>query len=403
MPSPSFSEFSTQILRPTGLKLPEFQRNGRLIHVLFPDQFDPVLLDRIAVAAEKISLLARDRKGCLALRELLPHREAMLFFTQPSTRTYLSFQAACHLLGMDTLEIRDPAVTSAAKGEPPLDAIRMFSVNSDIIIMRSEVSDFAETCAYLMNNEARSGHRAVPIINAGSGADQHPTQALLDIYTLQNAFRFTSDQDSTHWSYFEDLRKRHPQLVKGLTQKHYGFCGDLGRGRTVRSLVWLLSQYQGITLHFFSPNHPKLRMDPELRQFLLQRRIEIHEHTSLDEAIHELDALYMTRIQSEHDGPDSPGAQLSKAELEACHLTEERANRMKDYAPILHPLPRNEEIPFRVDQNPRAKYFEQAANGKWVRAALLVYIFDVEAELDHAYRANMGMVHNYNQGVMPGR
>ena len=165
----------------------------------------------------------------------------MLYFTQPSTRTFLSFTAACQMLGIACNEVRDPSVSSEAKGESPFDSIRMFSSYFDIIIMRSVVPNFAECCAYLMNEMDEQDHRSVPIVNAGSGADEHPTQALLDIYTIKRTFQFKHPKDSSRWNRFDDeLRRKYPGLTKSLDGKLYGFCGDIGRGRTVRSLASLL-------------------------------------------------------------------------------------------------------------------------------------------------------------------
>ena len=127
---------------------------------------------------------------------LLHHKRAMLYFTQPSTRTFLSFMAACQILGITCNEVRDPTTSSETKGETRFDSIRMFSSYFDLIIMRSKLARLAETCAYLMNDLESSGNRSVPIVNAGSGADEHPTQALLDIYTLQRTFQFSHPRDS---------------------------------------------------------------------------------------------------------------------------------------------------------------------------------------------------------------
>src|SRR5690606_32526462 len=151
-----------------------------------------------------------------------------------------SFMAACQILGITCNEVRDASTSSETKGETRFDSIRMFSSYFDLIIMRSPVAKLAEACAYLMNDLETSGNRSVPIVNAGSGADQHPTQALLDIYTLQRSFQFTSPKDSPLGTRFDEIRREHPGVTRGLSHKVYGFCGDIGRGRTVRSLAELL-------------------------------------------------------------------------------------------------------------------------------------------------------------------
>ena len=143
-----------------------------------------------------IRQISKSRDGQDFLINLLPHKRAMLYFTQPSTRTFLSFMAACQILGMTCNEVRDSSTSSEAKGETRFDSIRMFSSYFDVIIMRSKLAQLAESCAYLMNDLEETGNRSVPIVNAGSGADEHPTQALLDIYTLQRTFQFTDPKDS---------------------------------------------------------------------------------------------------------------------------------------------------------------------------------------------------------------
>src|SRR4051795_9901384 len=145
--------------------------------------------------------------------------------------------AACQILGMACNEFRDASVSSEAKGESPLDSIRMFSSYFDVIIMRARYPQFAEACAYLMNDldrltdSDRTGQRGVPIVNGGSGADEHPTQALLDVYTLQKIFSFESKKDSSRGGALAQNRRKYKDVTKGLDGKSYCFCGDIGRGR----------------------------------------------------------------------------------------------------------------------------------------------------------------------------
>ena len=220
------------------------------------------MLEELAGIADMIRMLSKSRAGQDFLINLLPHKRAMLYFTQPSTRTFLSFMAACQILGITCNEVRDPSTSSETKGETRFDSIRMFSSYFDVIIMRSPIARLAESCAYLMNDLESSGSRSVPIVNAGSGADEHPTQALLDIYTLQRSFQFDSPKDSPAANRFDELRERkgYAGLTKGLAHKTYGFCGDIGRGRTVRSLAMLLALYENVRLVFVAPDHPKLAM-----------------------------------------------------------------------------------------------------------------------------------------------
>ncbi|MCA9236589.1 MAG: hypothetical protein KDA44_14030, partial [Planctomycetales bacterium] len=362
------AQYADRIDRPPQLKVAEFSREGRLRHVIFGGQYSVDLLEDLAGTADKIRLLSKSRAGQDFLLNLLHHKRAMLYFTQPSTRTFLSFMAACQILGMMCNEVRDPTTSSETKGETRFDSIRMFSSYFDLVIMRSPIARLAESCAYLMNDLERTGNRSVPIVNAGSGADEHPTQALLDIYTLQRSFQFTSPKDSPAASKLDALRHEYPELTPGLAGKVYGFCGDIGRGRTVRSLASLLAQYEGVTLVFVAPDHPTLRVGDDLRRRLEQRNVRFVEVDSLEAtidgvpAIERIDALYMTRIQKEHNA-ESDDADFAAIDFSQFKLTAALAARMKRYAPILHPFPRDQhfgEIPSEIDNDPRAMYFRQA-------------------------------------------
>jgi aspartate carbamoyltransferase catalytic subunit len=385
--------FQARIDRPTTIKIPEFKRDERLRHVILSRQFSVDLLEDLAGTADKIRGLSKSRAGQDFLINLLHHKRAMLYFTQPSTRTFLSFMAACQILGITCNEVRDPSTSSETKGETRFDSIRMFSSYFDLIIMRSPVARLAEACAYLMNDLSSHGQRSVPIVNAGSGADQHPTQALLDIYTLQRTFQFASPKDSPVGNRFDEIRQQYPSLGRGLAGKTYGFCGDIGRGRTVRSLAELLAGYENVTLVFVAPQHPTLALRDDLRQRLLSRGVRFFEVNSLEEpidgrpVIEQVDALYMTRIQKEHDNP-ADAASMAAIDFDRYKLTRELVSRMKSYAPILHPFPRDQhfgEIPQEIDDDPRAMYFRQARNGMWIRAALLAHIFNADHQISRFF------------------
>lgn len=396
--------YAGRLDRPIREKAAELQTDGRLGHVIFAGQLWPKLLDNLSETADQIRVMSKSRPGQDFLRDLLAHRRAMLYFTQPSTRTFLSFAAACQILGITCNEVRNASTSSEAKGETRFDSIRMFSSYFDLIIMRSPVAQLAESCAYLMNDLQRSGQRSVPIVNAGSGADEHPTQALLDIYTLQRTFKFENPADSPV-SRLDDLRGQYgySDLTAGLANKTYGFCGDIGRGRTVRSLAMLLSEYPGVRLVFVTPDHPKLQMRGDLRQRLATRGVTVVEVDSFDAsidgvpAIEAIDALYMTRVQKEHDTPDDTES-LARLDLSPYKLTQQLVSRMKAYAPILHPFPRDQhfgEIPAEIDADPRAMYFRQARNGMWVRAALLAHLLDADGSIDRYYHRNFHERHEY--------
>ena len=383
-----FAEFASRLSRPLDVKIHELQCNDRLRHLIFAAQLTPSLLEKLRRMADVIRQLSRDRQGNLRLKQILAHRRAMLYFSQPSTRTFLSFMAACQILGITCNEVRDPKSSSESKRESKMDSIRMFSSYFDVIIMRTPEINFSECCACLMNQLEALGKRSVPIINAGSGSDEHPTQALLDMYTILRTFTVDVSPESKQ-SRFLQLQSQSPELNPGVENKTYLFCGDMGRGRTVRSLATVLAQFEDIRLFFVSPEHKTLMLDEPTKKRLQDRGVELHEFHSLD-ALHDgkpilslADCVYMTRIQREHnsaqDEQDFAGIDLTKFQL-----TPERAAKLKSYVPILHPFPRDsviQEIPTEIDADPRAMYFRQARNGMWARAALLLHLFNAEDEL----------------------
>ncbi|MDA1016793.1 MAG: aspartate carbamoyltransferase [Planctomycetota bacterium] len=415
-----FYDYEPRLRRPPRMKTPELQRDKHLKHMIFASQFDRDLLEHLASVADLIRVLARDKAGSDFLSTQLSEKRAMLYFTQPSTRTFLSFTAACQILGITVNEVRDPSLSSEAKGESPFDSIRMFSSYFDLIIMRSRIPNFAECCAYLMNDLEDFNQRDVPIINGGAGTDEHPTQALLDIYTIQRTFQFTSPQEmdghffapsaryessSASRARFDELRERpeYSGLTRGLNNKEYCFCGDIGRGRTVKSLANLLSLYDDVTLHFVSPQHPKLGLPGELQNRLLNAGARVLTHDSLESlvdgvpVIERADCLYMTRIQQEYNEPGDADS-FRNINFDNYKLTPDLVARMKDYAPILHPFPRDAnfgEIPPTIDTNPRAMYFRQARNGMWIRAALLAYLFNVDRDIASYYRRNFAEYTSY--------
>jgi aspartate carbamoyltransferase catalytic subunit len=390
-------DFEARLARPTALKIADLERNGRLKHVIFSRQFNRELIDHLCGIASMIQDLAQIPEGREFLGGRLAHLRAMLYFTQPSTRTFLSFMAACQMLGLTCNEIRDPSVSSEYKGESKFDSVRMFSSYFDLIIMRTREPRLAECCAYLMNDLDDFNQRSVPVVNGGSGADEHPTQALLDVYTAQRCFEFTSERDAPRRISFEALRARNPTLKKGLPGKTYCFCGDIGRGRTIRSFVNLLSLYSGVRMIFVSPEHERLRLPEELRARLLQSGVEVQESRDLDKVIEEVDLLYMTRIQHEWDTGDDKTS-LKGADLSRYWLTQKLVSRMKEHAVILHPFPRNEEIAVEIDTDPRALYFTQARNGMWIRAALIAYLFDVDGAIMRTHPKLFAERHDYNLG-----
>ena len=324
-------------------------KTEKTLHILSAEQFDRPFLDRICDLTDTIRRYDKSKEGMLYLQSLLPHRQSMLYFTQPSTRTFLSFQSACNIVGMKSSEIRDPSTSSERKGESIEDSLRTFSSYVDLIIMRSPVAGLCNRIASMLDETPRP----VPIINAGSGPDEHPTQALLDIYTLRRSFR----------------------KIGGIENKTICMVGDLRRGRTVRSLSKLLTKYHGVKLLFASP--PEFKISDDLRQTLLKAKISFEETTDFQRAISAADGIYMTRIQDEYDtGGESKVVDTRRFCLTASHLSS-----LKETCVIMHPLPRRSELDPAIDRDPRARYWRQERNGMWTRVALITMVLGVDKNI----------------------
>ena len=298
----------------------------------------------------KIRQFDKSKEGLLYLQSLLSHRRAMLYFTQPSTRTFLSFQSACHILGMRNSEIRDAATSSERKGESIEDSLRTFSSYVDIIIMRSPVRGLCDRVAALLDGT----DRPVPVINAGSGPDEHPTQALLDIYTLERSFKDCG----------------------GIEGKTICMVGDLKRGRTIRSLAKLLTLYPGTNIVFASPQ--EYRIEEDLREYLRIRGTRFIESDSFVDAIRMSDAVYMTRVQDEYD---LTSGESSKVDTSSFRLKAKHLSLLRPDAVIMHPLPRRDELDPAIDNDPRAKYWRQERNGMWTRVALMTTLLEVDSHI----------------------
>ncbi|BBO81539.1 aspartate carbamoyltransferase [Desulfosarcina ovata subsp. sediminis] len=300
-----------------------------LNHVIESQQFDRDLLETVFRTADQMKA---DLSGERRFAKALEGRIMASLFYEPSTRTRFSFESAMLRLGGAVITTENAReFSSAAKGESLADSTRIMNGYADVIVMR--------------HNEAGSAARAsdisrIPVINAGDGAGQHPTQALLDMYTIVDAF----------------------DGIRGLK---IAMVGDLRYGRTVRSLAYLLTKYEGVEIVFVSP--PVCKMEGDIKAYLDRNQVPWHEETNLDQVVATVDCVYMTRIQKErfHDPEDYQAAAGQYI------LTPERVRAMKPSAIIMHPLPRVDEIPKDVDDDPRARYFEQAQNGLYIRMALL--------------------------------
>ncbi len=320
-------------------------------HTLFAQQFGRAELERLAQLANKIRFINKTREGALYLKSLLSHKRAMLYFSQPSSRTFLSHLAACQILGLTTGSVRDASTSSEFKGESKEDSVRTFSSYFDMIIMRSPEQGLAEKMAWELSNSSRP----IPIINAGSGKDQHPTQALLDIYTLMRSFERNG----------------------GVDNKTIVFCGDLMRGRTVRSLSHLLTNFNSVKQIFVAPK--ELQVSDDVIEVLKAKGVEFQISDDLPGAVAQADAVYMTRIQDEWDSSAGASAAIDTSRFK--FGAKELALLKKDGV-IMHPLPRRDEIAVCCDHDPRAMYWRQMRNGMWIRAALIAATFGLEDEIN---------------------
>ena len=263
---------------------------------------------------------------------------ATLFF-EPSTRTRLSFESAMLSLGGQVLGFSEAQSSSAAKGESVADTVRTVSCYSDIIAMRHPKEGAPLVAA--MNS-------LVPVINAGDGGHNHPTQTLTDLLTIHH-----------EKGRFNDLT--------------VGFCGDLKFGRTVHSLISALSRYTGVKIALVSPEELKLPSYVK-KEVLKKNNIEYVQTTDLESVMPELDILYMTRVQRERFFNEEDYLRLKDSYI----LTPEKLKNAKEDLCILHPLPRVNEISVAVDKDPRACYFKQVRYGKFIRMALILKLLEID-------------------------
>lgn len=336
---------------PLSTKRKLFVREKNLAYLIFSQQFDRKCLEIIFNLADKIRNLSKVKASSDWLQTLLSHKRATLFFGQPSTRTFKSFYHACHILGIKIGELRDGASSSQQKGESAEDTILTFASYTDLIIMRNSEEMLAEKSAWLMSKK----NRIVRIINAGSGKDQHPTQSLLDAYTMDIVFKNKG----------------------GIDGKIITIVGDLKRGRAARSLIYILKNYTGVKLRLVSPE--QLKIEPDVKKFLIKNKMEFIESDNLKDSVKQADVIYMTRIQDEYDVSD----ESKKINYTNFHLTKQHLKLIKKDAIIMHPLPRREEIDVDVDDDIRAHYWKQERNGMWVRAALIAYMFGLQKEISN--------------------
>lgn len=273
-------------------------------------------------------------------QEVCKHKKLATLFFEPSTRTRLSFEAAMMELGGNVLGFSSADSSSAAKGESVADTVRTVGCYADIIAMRHPKEGAPFVAAQ---------YSPVPIINAGDGGHNHPTQTLTDLLTI----------------------KREKGRLNKLT---IGFCGDLKFGRTVHSLIKAMSRYEGIEFIMISPEELKI---PEYikKEVFEKKNIPYEEVRTMEEVMPRLDILYMTRVQRERFFNEADYIRLKDSYI----LDMDKLETAKSDLSILHPLPRVNEISVKVDDDPRACYFRQAMNGKHVRMALIMKMLGVNA------------------------
>jgi len=286
-------------------------------------------LESIFSATEKIIDLDPTKR-----REIARGKTLGYIFFEPSTRTRLSFQAAMALIGRTSLGIADISSSSVQKGESLSDTVKVMSGYADVLVLRHPLDGSSRFSAEISQK---------PIINGGSGTEEHPTQAIQDLFTI----------------------KKEKKKIDGLK---IGIVGDLKYGRTVYSLLHGLCNYN-VDVHLISPESLKIRKDST---YDIKKKLSYTESTNLDEYIDDLDVLYVTRIQKERFPDEEEYIKMRGSYVIGLDVIK----KMKEDAIILHPLPRIDEISTDVDSSKQAKYFEQAEYGKYTRAALLGLILN---------------------------
>ena len=281
-------------------------------------------LDQIYAATDEIIEMNPEER-----REIARGKTLGYLFFEPSTRTRLSFQSAMALIGGTSFGFADSTSSSIQKGESLADTVRVMAGYADVIVLRHPLDGSSKFAAEVSDK---------PVINGGSGTEEHPTQAIQDLYTIR-----------------KELGK--------IDGKNIGIVGDLKYGRTVYSLLYGLSNYD-VNVHLISPESLKIRSDST---YNLKENLSYTESENLDEYIEDLDVLYVTRIQKERFPDEEEYVKVKGSYV----IGQDVVNKMKDDSILLHPLPRIDEISTDVDSSKQAKYFQQAEYGKFTRAAIL--------------------------------
>lgn len=288
---------------------------------------DKEKLEKIFAATEKIIELSPSER-----REICKGKSLGYLFYEPSTRTRLSFEAAVSLIGGNSFGISNIASSSTQKGESLADTVRIMSIYSDVLVLRHPLDGSSRFSAEVSQK---------PVINAGSGTEEHPTQAIQDLFTI----------------------KKEKNKIDGL---NIGVVGDLKYGRTVYSLLYGLGNYD-VKVHLISPDSLRIRSDST---YDIKKRLSFSESTDIEQYIDDLDVIYVTRIQKERFPDEEEYLKVKGSYVIGTDLL----NKMKDDAIIMHPLPRLDEITTDIDSTKHAKYFKQAEYGMYARAAILSLI-----------------------------
>jgi len=340
----SWEEFKS--LRPSEKAEYLQDRKGRIQRLVYTQQINRQLFEQLVALAEYVRETSSDVEGSRYLKTLLANRSCGLYFPQCSTRTFTSFSLAAQSLGMMIQEIRDKELSAMYKGESELDTLLTLANLADVIILRHMSVELTDMFTY----ELLCRGLDTLVINGGSGSDQHPTQALLELYTLVSHL---------------DMMSKDRTFVVAMV-------GDLKRSRTARSLSYLLALYPNVAQVFVAPD--ELQMTEDILDYLDEHSVGYYSTDSLDSILEKADALYIMRIQDEY----SATSEELRQKYGEYALTVEKVKRTKPEACIIHPLPRRQEIPVEVDYDARAKYWEAVSRGKHLRVGLLLHMFGLD-------------------------
>ena len=302
-------------------------------HIIESQQFDQRLINRIFSVADELDKNGLDKKADPPLKGKIM---ASLFY-EPSTRTRFSFESAMLRLGGSVITTENAReFSSMAKGETLEDSIRVINNYADVIVLRHHLQGSAKKASLVSN---------IPIINAGDGIGQHPTQALLDLYTIKKE-------------------------IGRMDKLKIALVGDLKYGRTVRSLSYLLGKFDDIEIYFVSPT--ALKVGDDIKEYLEKHNVSYIETNNLEKSVRDVDVLYQTRIQKERFE-----SMEEYKKFESCYIINlNLVNKMPEKSIIMHPLPRVDEISPEVDSSPKAVYFKQTYYGLLIRMALLKMLLE---------------------------